>query len=363
MRVVTLGEVMLRMMPAGWLRLGQALPGSLDATFGGAEVNVAVSIAAQGGSAAFCTSLPDNPLTDAFVAQLRSFGVDVDLVLRRPEGRFGIYFVENGANQRGGTVTYDRSGSTISLTPAAAYPWENIFSGADWFHITGITPSLSRASAETSRAAVEQAARHQITVSCDLNFRKKLWNWEPGTKPAALARKTMESMLPNIHVLIANEEDAELVLGIHAADTNVESGQLNLSGYEQVAKEISSRYPNLRSIAITLRESVSASHNNWGAMLYDVATRKAVFAPLDSSGRYAPYEITHIVDRVGAGDSFAGGLIFAMKTPELAEPETALRYAVAASCLKHSILGDFNLVTRAEVEALMKGNSRGRVSR
>lgn len=363
MRVVTFGEVMLRMMPPGWNRLSQSLPGSLDVTFGGAEVNVAVSIARQGGKAAYCTALPDNPLTDAFVCQLRSVGVDVESIIRSDRGRFGIYFVENGANQRGGTVTYDRGGSTISLMEASAYPWQSIFASADWFHITGITPSLSRLSAEASLAAIQEAARRKIPISCDLNFRKKLWNWEAGTKPAALARKTMESLLPHIQVVIANEEDADLVLGIRAAETNVETGELNREGYKQVAEQIAARFPNLRSIAITLRESHSASHNNWGAMLYDVASRRALFAPTDSSGEYSPYEIRNIVDRVGAGDSFAGALIFAMNTPELSQPESALRYAVAASCLKHSILGDYNDVSRTEIEALMKGGGHGRVSR
>lgn len=363
MRVVMFGEVMLRMMPPGWLRVSQSLPGSLDVTFGGAEVNVAVSIARQGGRAAFCTVLPDNPLTDAFVAQLRSFGVDTDLILRSSEGRFGIYFVENGANQRGGTVTYDRGGSTISLTPSSAYSWDAIFEGADWFHVTGITPSLSRHAAEAALASAQQAASRHIPVSCDLNFRKKLWNWESGTKPAALARKTMETLLPHVSVLVANEEDAEHVLGISAAETNVDAGELNRHGYEEVARQIVDRFPNLRHVAITLRESVSASHNNWGAMLYDTGTRQAVFAPTDRTGNYSPYEIHNIVDRVGAGDSFAAALIFAMQTPELSSSATALQYAVAASCLKHSILGDFNDATRSEVEALMKGGGRGRVNR
>lgn len=363
MRVVTFGEVMLRMMPSGWLRLSQSLPGSLDVTFGGAEVNVAVSIARQGGRAAYCTPLPDNPLTDAFVAQLRSFDVDDDLVLRKPEGRFGIYFVENGANQRGGTVTYDRSGSCISMMSASSYSWETIFASASWFHTTGITPSLSRNAADAAITSVQQAAQRGIPVSCDLNFRKKLWNWEPGTKPSELARKTMEALLPHVQVLIANEEDAEHVLGISSDSTNVEAGELNLHGYEDVARKIVHRFPNLKFVAITLRESISASHNNWGAMLYDAKSQQARFAPLDQSGTYSPYEIRAIVDRVGAGDSFAGALIFALQTPELSEPETALRYAVAASCLKHSILGDFNDVTRGEIEAVMNGGGRGRVSR
>jgi 2-dehydro-3-deoxygluconokinase len=363
MRVVTFGEVMLRMMPPGWLRLSQSLPGSLDATFGGAEVNVAVSIARQGGRAAYCTALPDNALTDAFVDKLKSFGIEVDLIQRSREGRFGIYFVENGANQRGGTVTYDRGGSTISLTPGSAYPWDTIFAEADWFHTTGITPSLSREAAEAALTSVQEATKRGIPVSCDLNFRKKLWNWESGTRPADLARKTMEGMLPFIKVLIANEEDADHVLGIRAAQTNVDAGELNLGGYEEVARQIVRKFPNLSHVAITLRESVSASHNNWGAMLYDAAAQKAVFAPTDSAGKYSPYQIHNIVDRVGAGDSFAGGLIFAMKTPELSATPTALHYAVAASCLKHSILGDFNDTTRQEIEALMRGGGRGRVSR
>lgn len=363
MRVVTFGEVMLRMMPPGWLRVSQSLPGSLDATFGGAEVNVAVSIARQGGQAAFCTALPDNPLTDAFVAQLRSFGVDVDLIQRTKEGRFGIYFVENGANQRGGTVIYDRAGSSISMTPAKCYAWETIFQGANWFHVTGITPSLSQAAAEAALTSAREATQRKIPVSCDLNFRKKLWNWEEGTKPSALARKTMEQLLPHVQVLIANEEDAEQVLGIHAAETNVDAGELNLEGYQTVARQIVQRFPNIRKVAITLRESISASHNNWGAMLFDAEKDQAVYAPTDAAGAYTPYEIRNIVDRVGAGDSFAGALIFALLTPELADSATALHYAVAGSCLKHSILGDYNQSTRSEIEALMKGGGRGRVSR
>ena len=363
MRVVTFGEVMLRMMPPGWTRLSQSLPGTLDVTFGGAEVNVAMSVTRQGGQAAFCTALPDNPLTEAFIAKIRSYGIDSSLVQKLKEGRFGIYFVENGANQRGGTVTYDRAYSTISLTPASAYPWDTIFAGATWFHTTGITPSLSRESSEATLAAVQQASQRKITVSCDLNFRKKLWNWDHSVKPAQLARRTMEALLPHVNVLIANEEDADHVLGIRAAGTNVEAGELNLDAYEDVARQIASRFPSMKFIAITLRESISASHNNWGALLFDVAADKAFLAPLDSTGTYSPYPIHNIVDRVGAGDSFAGALIFAMNTPELSDSLTSLRYAVAASCLKHSVLGDFNDVSRSEIESLMKEGGHGRVSR
>ncbi len=363
MRVVTLGEVMIRMMPPGWDRLTRSLPGMLEATFGGAEVNVAVSIAAQGGTAAYCSALPDNPITTAFAGELRKYGVDDSLLVRCSEGRFGIYFVENGANQRGGTVTYDRAGSSISVVPPDRYNWDQIFDGATWYHITGITPSLSETAADLARVSIDQAARRGIPVSCDLNFRKKLWNWKPGTKPAALARQTMESLLPKMQVLIANEEDADHVLGIRAAGTDVDAGVLNLAGYEDVARQIVTKFPNLKLVAITLRESISASHNNWGAMLFDAATNQACFAPTDAKGKYSPYEIHSIVDRVGAGDAFAGGLVFALQTPELSEPKTALAYAVAASCLKHSIRGDFNDSTRSEIEALMRGGGSGRVSR
>lgn len=363
MRVVTLGEVMIRMMPPGWERLTKSLPGVLEATFGGAEVNVAVSIAAQGGTAAYCSALPDNPITAAFAGEIRRYGVDDSLLLRCDEGRFGIYFVENGANQRGGTVTYDRAGSTISIVPPERYNWDQIFAGATWFHITGITPSISKTAADVARVSIDEAARRGIPISCDLNFRKKLWNWQPGTKPAVLAKQTMEALLPKMQVLIANEEDADHVLGIRAAGTNVETGVLSLSGYEDVAKQIVAKFPNLTRVAITLRESISASHNNWGAMLFDAKANRAHFAPLDADGQYCPYAIHNIVDRVGAGDAFAGGLVFAMQTPELSEPSTALAYAVAASCLKHSIRGDFNDSTRAEIEALMKGGGSGRVSR
>jgi 2-dehydro-3-deoxygluconokinase len=363
MRVVTFGEVMIRLAPPGWLRLGQALPGALHATFGGAEVNVAVSIAVQGGQAAFCTVLPDNPLTDAFDQELRRFGVETDLVQRVPHGRFGIYFVETGANQRGGTVTYDRAGSSIAVTPAREYDWPRILERASRFHTTGITPAVSEDAAEAAIAAVKAAAERNIPVSCDLNFRKKLWNWEAGTKSAALARRVMEQLLQHVSLVIANEEDAEQVLGIRASNTNVEHGEIDPAAYLDVARQVAARFPKVQHVAITLRESISASHNNWGGMLYERKSDRAWFAPLDSKGEYNPHGITHIVDRVGAGDAFAGGLLFALDQPELCDPQTALSYAVAASCLKHSIIGDFNSSTRSEIEALMRGGGKGRVQR
>lgn len=363
MRVLSYGEVMLRMCPEHHLRLRQVLPGKLEVTFGGGELNVAVSIAAQGGDSAFITALPDNVLTDALVQEMRKLNVDASLVQRVQQGRFGIYFVETGADQRSGTVTYDREGSSISLTPGDAYPWSEACQDANWFHITGITPAISTSAAAAALLAVQKAKEHGLTVSCDLNFRKKLWNWEPGTKPVDLARRTMKEFLQFVDVVIANEEDAELTLGIAAPHTDVSSGRLDLSGYEYVAKTITEQFAQVSRVAITLRESISASHNNWGAMLYERDSGRASFAPLNADGEYTPYEMRHIVDRVGAGDSFAGALIFALNTQELSEPATALRYAVAASCLKHTMYGDFNYATRSEIEALMGGSASGRVQR
>jgi 2-dehydro-3-deoxygluconokinase len=363
MRLVTFGEVMLRLAPEEFMRLSQVLPGRLEATFGGGEVNVAVSVALQGGQAAFATALPDNALTDAFERELRKLLVDASLIKRSKTGRFGIYFVETGANQRAGTVTYDRNFSSISLLSASEYDWQAIFAGATWFHLTGITPALSAQSAAAALQAVKLARERKITVSCDLNFRKKLWRWEAGAAPVELARKTMRSLMPYVDLVIANEEDADMCLGIEAPESDVEAGELNPEGYADVARRIVRQFPNVSRVAITLRESISASHNNWGALLFDAPGDAVHLAPRDAEGRYRAHEIRNIVDRVGAGDSFAAGLIFAFNTPGLDSPDTALRYGVAASCLKHSIKGDFNFATRAEIEALMNGGGSGRVQR
>lgn len=363
MRVVTFGEVMLRLAPVEFLRLRQSIPGTLEATFGGGELNVAVSIAFQGGRAAFLTPAPDNVVTDALEQEMRKLGVETDLIQRAATGRFGVYYVETGANQRGGTVTYDRDGSAIAVHPADDYRWDEAFAGADWFHITGITPAVSACAAEAALAAVRAAKQAGLTVSCDLNFRKKLWKWKPGTAAVDLARETMRQLVPSVDLVIANEEDADLALGIRAPHSDVEAGQLDRAGYEHVARQIAAEFPNVSKVAITLRESISASHNNWGALLFDAAADQVHWAPLDENGEYRPYEIRNIVDRVGAGDSFGGALIFALRTEGLSNPQTSLNYAVAASCLKHSIKGDFNYATRSEIEALAAGSASGRVQR
>ena len=323
--IVTFGEVMGRLAPSGVLRLRQTLPGPLDLTFGGAEANVAASLAQFGADARFVTALPNHAVADACVGTFAGLGVDASCILRTKAGRLGLYFYENGANQRPSNVIYDRANSAVSLTPATQYDWKKIFSGAGWLHLTGITPALSKTAADSVLHAARTAHEAGLTVSCDLNFRKKLWDWEPGTDSKVLAGRTMRAILPFVDVLIANEEDAADVLDIHA-------------------------------------ESLSASHNNWGAMLFDAASGNSHFAP-ERDGAYQPYEIKNIVDRVGGGDSFGAGLIFAMNTPELSDPKKAISYAVAASCLCHSIGGDINYTSRSEVEALMKGSGSGRVVR
>ncbi|MBN8711344.1 MAG: carbohydrate kinase [Verrucomicrobia bacterium 61-8] len=360
--IVTFGEIMGRLSPEGYTRFFQSMPGQLDLTFAGAEANVAASLALLGSMVSFVTALPSNVLGDTCVHTLRGIGVDTSHILRTEQGRLGLYFVEKGANQRPSNVVYDRAHSSIAVTPADGFDWQGIFSDACWLHVSGITPALSKTAFESTLTAVRCAKSAGAKVSCDLNFRKKLWQWEEGTSTTSLARRCMAEILPHVDVAIANEEDASDVLGIQAEGNDIEGGHLAIDRYPLVAKDIVNRFPNISKVAITLRESLSASHNNWGAMLYDTTDGNAHFAPV-SDGKYTPYEIRNIVDRVGGGDSFAAGLIFALNTSELAVPATSIRFAVAASCLAHSIEGDFNLSSRAEVEALMSGNASGRVVR
>ncbi len=352
-----------RIAPKGHLRFAQALPGEVDWTFGGGEANVALSLAWLGMEAAFVTALPRNPIADACIRFLRGHSVDVSRIIRTDEGRLGLYFLETGANQQASVVTYDRSSSSVMLAPPEAYNWNAILHGKTWFHVTGITPALSRNAADAVTAAVRAADAAGLTVSCDLNFRKKLWNWHPGVAARDLAERTMRGILPHVDVVVANEEDAEMVLGIKANATDVERGRVCADAYQDVARAIVRQFPNVTTVAITLRESISASHNNWGGMLYIAQHDTARYAPLDADGRYAPYQIRDIVDRVGGGDAFAAGLIYALCHHDLAAPDTAVAFAAAASCLKHSIPGDVNFVTRSEVEALMKGQASGRVVR
>jgi len=360
--VVTFGEIMARLAPPGFRKFRQHLPGSVNITFAGAEANVAAAIVLLGGNARFVSALPDHAIADACLGQLRGLGIDTQYVLRTNEGRLGLFFLEVGANQRPSRVVYDRSGASLGLVPGEKYDWPAIFAGAKWFHVSGITPAVSRLAAAATLLAVQAAKREGLTVSCDLNFRKQLWTWDGSRKPRDLAEATMRDLLRSVDVLFANEEDCGEVLGIAAEGANMQSGQLEATRYGDVARRVAQQFPHLRLIALTLRESVSATHNNWGAMLYEVSASLVHLAPR-ARERYEPYQIRNIVDRVGAGDAFAGGLIFALTRPELQEAKRALDFATAASCLAHSIDGDFNFSTRAEVEALVNGSTSGRVVR
>jgi 2-dehydro-3-deoxygluconokinase len=345
-RIVTLGEIMLRLKSPDFERFFQSP--ALEATFGGGEGNVAISLAIFGLDVALVTALPQNPIAEACIRFLRGYGVDTSLIQRSGQ-RMGIYFLEGGANQRASNVVYDRANSAIATATADSFDWDQVFAGASWFHITGITPAISQSAADLSLAAVQAAKANGVTVSCDYNFRKKLWQYGKN------APEVMSELVKYVDVGIANEEDCQKSLGVSLEEGDwesaVESGKLDTTRYEALAKKMFATFPNLKYQAITLRESYSANHNGWSACLYN---GQEFFVSQH-------YDITDIVDRVGGGDSFAAGLIYGLHTGM--SDEDALNYAVAASCLKHSILGDVNLVTTAEVKRLMGGDASGRVQR
>ena len=339
--VVTFGEIMLRLAPPGFERFLQSP--SFVATWGGGEANVAVSVAGFGLPASFVTAVPSNPLADAMIGELRRFNVRTSHIVRG-KGRMGVYFVEPGANQRASKVVYDRENSSMALAKPGDFDWNTIFENAGWFHTTGITPAISASAADLALESVKAARAKGITVSCDLNYRKNLWKW------GKQAHEVMGELVKHVDVVIANEEDCQAALGIQA-DVDVHSGHLSHDVYRALAEKVVSAHPNIKTLAITLRESKSASHNGWSACLFDgkdfLLSRH--------------YEITHIVDRVGGGDSFAGGLIYGLLT--LGSKQEALEFAVAASCLKHSLPGDFNRFSTDEVKTLLKGDGSGRVQR
>jgi 2-dehydro-3-deoxygluconokinase len=335
--VVTFGEIMMRLATPGYLRFSQA--SHLELTYGGGEANVAVSLVNYGLPARFVTRLPKNDMGQRAINELRGLGVDTDFIARGGE-RIGIYFLESGASQRASKVTYDRAHSAIAGIKPGDIDWDKAFAGAKWFHWTGITPALSDSAAAVTREACEAARRLGLTVSTDLNYRKKLWSREK-------AGQVMGGLMEFVDVCIANEEDAESVFGIKGAE--VTSGQIEHGQYEDVARQLTEKY-KFKQVAITLRESFSASHNGWSAMLYTGG--KSHFS--------RRYDIS-IVDRVGGGDSFGGGLIYALLRGD--GPDKAINFAVAASCLKHTIPGDYNRVTLEEVETLAGGDASGRVQR
>jgi len=338
-KVVTFGEIMLRLAPEGYLRFVQA--DTLGATYGGGEANVAVSLANYGYDAAFVSKVPSHEIGQCAVNSLRKYGVDTSKMMRGGD-RLGIYFLEKGASQRASKVIYDRAGSSIATAVCADFDWDSIFEGVEWFHFTGITPALGGELPEICLEACKAAKSKGIKISCDLNYRKKLWSKEK-------AGEVMAKLMPYIDVCIANEEDASDVFGISAKNTEINAGKLDKEGYISVAKQLNERF-GIPHVAITLRTSISASINNWAGMLYT-----------DGKAYFSPEYTINIVDRVGGGDSFGGGLIYSFL--EEKNPQDIINFAVAASCLKHTVEGDFNLMSVSEVETLAAGNASGRVQR
>ena len=344
-KIITFGEIMLRLSTPGYLRFGQAK--QFDATYGGGEANVAVSLANYGMDAKFVTRLPENDIAKACLKDLRSYGVDTSSIVYGGD-RLGIYFLETGAVARPSKVVYDRANSSIATIKPGDIDWKKVLEGADWFHWTGITPALSQGAADVCLEAIKAANAMGITVSCDLNYRKNLWKY--GKK----ASEVMPALVEGCDVILGNEEDADKVFGIKPEGFDVTStgGQIDQRRFQSVGEQLMKRFPRAKKVIITLRGSINANHNTWGGVLWDGKT-------LYQSPRY---DITHIVDRVGGGDSFMGGLIYGLLT-YTGDDQKALNFAVAASCLKHTIFGDYNQVTVTEVENLMKGDASGRVSR
>ena len=339
MKVVTFGEIMLRLAPEGYLRFTQA--DKFGVVYGGGEANVSVSLANYGLDSAFVTKLPAHEIGQSAINALRRYGVDTSMIVRGGD-RVGIYFNEKGASQRPSKVIYDRAGSSIAMAKSEDFDWAKIFEGADWFHFTGITPALGQNVADICLEACKAAKAAGVKISCDLNFRKKLWTREQ-------AQKTMTELCKYVDVCISNEEDAHDVFGIDAENTDIAGGKLNHDGYKSVARQLAERF-GFEKVAITLRSSISANDNDWAALLYD--GKEYCFSK--------SYHM-HIVDRVGGGDSFGGGLIYSCLMGY--STQDAVEFAVAASCLKHSIEGDFNAVSVAEVKALAGGNGTGRIQR
>jgi 2-dehydro-3-deoxygluconokinase len=340
--IVAFGEIMLRLSPPGYSRFVQAR--SFDAIYGGGEANVAATLANFGLPVEYVTRLPPNDIGDACLNYLRQYGIGTRFVARGGD-RLGIYYLEMGSAQRGSKVIYDRAGSSLATVKPGMIDWRAVFASSAWFHWTGITPAISEGAAQTCLEAVQTAKEMGLTVSCDLNYRRKLWRW--GKAPS----EVMPELVGLSDVAIGNEEDADKVFGIQAPEVDVTAGRVEATAYRYVCEELASRFPNLQAIAITLRGSLSASHNTWSAVLWRDGTLHT--GPM--------YDIEPIVDRVGGGDSFCGGLIYGLRT--YGDDQKALEFAIAASCLKHSVWGDFNLVSVAEVEKLAGGDVSGRVSR
>lgn len=341
-KIVSFGEIMLRLAPPGFLRFQQT--DVLDATFGGGEANVAVSLGNFGLNSVYVTRLPDNDIAEWAIRSLKKYNVITDHIVKGGE-RVGIYYLETGAVNRGSKVIYDRANSSIAMIKPGMVNWDEVFSGAGWFHWTGITPAISQGAADSCLESIVKAKEHKLTISCDLNYRKNLWKY--GKK----AGEVMEEMVKYSDIILGNEEDAEKVFGISSKSVDVTKGAVKAEDFMAVTEGLMKKFPGCKKVIITLRGSINANHNTWSGVLWN--GKEFYSAPV--------YDITHIVDRVGGGDAFMAGLIYGLVTYE--DDQKALNFAVASSCLKHTIKGDFNCVTVSEVEKLMEGDASGRVSR
>jgi len=360
--IAAFGEVMLRLGPQGKRRLAQSLPGTLEATFGGSEANVCASLALLGTPCRFLTALPDNPPARAFAAQLRGLGCDLSRVLCTDSGRMGVYYVEHGSNMRGAGVWYDRENSVISTLGPESYDMETMLENVTHLHFSDITCALTEKAFRTVIAFAQTAKRKGIRISLDINNRKKLWNWKPGTEKRTLAKECLEELTPCADWIIGNREDISGLFGFEAPPA-LHEGKIDFEAYGKSAAAVAAKFPRARYIAFTLRETISADSNLWGGMLYDCKGKRAFFAPVDKEGNYAPYAIRDIVDRFGGGDAFTAGLIHALYSEKFSAPETAVRFAAAAGALKHSVFSDYNYISVAEVETLMTGDGSGRIRR
>jgi 2-dehydro-3-deoxygluconokinase len=351
------------------------MPGSMGILFAGAEASVAMSIAHLGGDAAFVTALPRHEIADACVAAVRATGVDTSQILRTENGRLGLYFLEAGVNQRPGKVIYDREGSTVAITPPDAYDWDAILAGADWLVVSGITPAISRCGFDVTADAIRQANSRDIRVLCDFNFRGKLWRWDPTTPPRALAIRKITELLPMVDLFVGGTDEIGEILqetGIALSSQSHASGVSPADAFAhaadafaQAAGALCGRFPKLSHVGSTFRRTTSATRHDLGGMLYQAADHRVHWAPAgrDASGGYASYRVDPVVDRIGTGDAFTAGLLFALTTPGLSDPGLAIAFATASFCLSHSIEGDFNATTRGEIEELLAGDASGRVQR
>ena len=358
--IVTFGEVLARITTEGYYTFRQSLPGRVTFSFAGAEANVASSISLLGGKSRYVTALPDNDISEACLGNLRNLGVDESYILRKQSGRLGLYYVQAGADQRPSKVIYDREGSTFSTTEGYEYDWDAVFEGASILHVSGITPAVSKTAAEAQLLCMKKAKEHGLLISFDCNFRSKLWNWEPGTPKEKLAGRVIGEMMDYVDILFAARRDAEELLGIKV-DCDKNATRIDEQPY--IAEAINRRYDSVKLLLTTMRQSISATYNKWGAAMYDISDGMQYVSPC-VDGKYVPYDITSIVDRIGAGDSFAAGLLYALTDSELKkDKQTVIDFATAASCLCHTILQDINFVSKEDVLSLMRSGGHGTVSR